>query len=235
MHRSTILFIIATLIGSIGSIGCVPSQNASKSKASFKEQELDACLAFVIDQSGSFEGIWKEGGYELFLKISDRFFKESMGQETRIVIAQLSGAADVVLFEGRPSDLKRRFSSPEEMAAFLKANSDPTRSPVFEATKRVTDYLNEMPGINEKTKLLTVIISDMADSEFDLAIRQATGNRMLESLSTYQKRGGALALYCVDPAETPRWRKILTEAGFAPGQFVIENALVESPQLPSFY
>ena len=57
---------------------------------------------------------------------------------------------------------------------------------------------------------------------------------MIKALKTYQAAGGGLALYYVATDETARWQKILDEAGFTPGQYVIENELIQSPQLPSF-
>ena len=57
-------------------LGCVRTDSL-REPVPFEQQDLDACLAYVIDQSGSFENIWEQGGYELFLRISEKFFIES--------------------------------------------------------------------------------------------------------------------------------------------------------------
>lgn len=216
--------------------GCVRTDSL-RQPVPFEQEDLDACLAYVIDQSGSFENIWEQGGYELFLRISEKFFIESVGSETKIVIAQLSGssAESVVLFEGRPGDLKSRFQSPEELRDFIRENADPTGSSVYEAARKVTDYLTAMPDVTEKTRLMTVFFSDMMDSQHNQQERSLEGRRMLASLQSYRELGGTLAMYHVDPDETARWRRICDEAGFKKGQYVIESELVQNPLLPTFH
>ena len=91
-----------------------------------------------------------------------------------------------------------------------------------------------MPGITERTRLLTVVLSDMIDSETDAAARQEAGRAMVESLKAYHAQGGALALYYVADEYAARWRTILGLAGFEPGEYVIASDLVARPQLPSF-
>ncbi|MEO8165590.1 MAG: hypothetical protein ABI619_09355 [Betaproteobacteria bacterium] len=196
--------------------------------------ELDACLAICVDMSGSFSDSWDRRAYQMFLELSDRFFTGSVGGNNRIVIAQLSGSEQVVLFEGQPSDLRSRLKTPEELNQFLKEQSDPSKSPVYSATKRMADYVNAIPTLTERTRLLTVILSDMQDSESDRQARSVTGHQMLESLKTYQQRGGSIALYFVAETETARWARILSMAGFQPGHDVIENQVTSSPRLPTF-
>jgi len=215
-------------------VGCIEAPPIDQTPL-FDVTELDACLAIVVDMSGSFGNSLDERAFPLFLELSERFFTEGSGGENRIIIAQLSGATQVVLFEGRPEELRSRFKSPDELSRFLKEQSDPARSPVFAATTRVTDYVLAMPGMTERTRLLTVILSDMQDSETDRQLRSASGWKMLESLKKYQKRGGSLALYFVAERETARWNRILLMAEFAPGAFVIENNVTASPRLPSFH
>lgn len=213
--------------------GCVPVSHI-ETASPFDRKELDACLAFVIDQSGSFDQLWSESGHDLFVNVSGRFFDETVGTETRLVIAQLSAADNVVLFEGTPGDLRQRFRTPEELAQFLQESSDSSASNVYRAVQRVTDYLTAMPDVGENTRLMTVVISDLLDSESSSAARSKAGSEMIRSLSRYQEQGGTLALYCVAPKEMSRWRQVLDLSGFSKEEFVIESTLVQSPALPSF-
>ncbi|MEO1616656.1 MAG: hypothetical protein AAFV88_12440 [Planctomycetota bacterium] len=227
--------VLTMILLACSSSGCVRTDAVSKPPP-FEPQELDACLAYVIDQSPSFESTWEEGGFQLFLKISDQFFLDSVGEDAKLVIAQLSGAGTdkVVLLEGRPSDIQRRFQSPEDLQEFIRSKAQFGGSNVYESTRAVTDYLMAMPDVSEKTRMMTVIFSDMVDTEFNEARRIRAGRKMVDSLTDYRELGGSLGVYFADPSETQRWRKICDEAGFEKGRFVIESTLVENHLLPSF-
>lgn len=213
--------------------GCVPSTDDHR-VAHFESHELDSCLAIVVDLSGSFSANWDDRAYQLFVSLMDQFFSEGTGGEARIVIGQLSGSDEVVLFEGRPADLQAKFASPAALNDFLEEHSNPGGSPVYAATDRALDYVLSMPGVTGETRLLTVVLSDMADSEPDAAARRQSGHQMLATLKRYRERGGGLALYFVSPEEMPRWNRILDMAQFEPGSYVIESTLVAEPQLPQF-
>ncbi|QDV42539.1 hypothetical protein Enr13x_23870 [Stieleria neptunia] len=223
----------AALLSCIAFSGCVKKQE-TVDRPVFEPYEIDSCLAISIDLSGSFANDFGERAYPLVLDLMDTFTDQSMGAECKIVLSQMSGHDQVVLFEGSPAELRHEFGSPEQMATFLRDHSKPDRSPIYVATRKTVDYVNLMNGISEKTRVLTVILSDMRDSESDQSKRSQEGFRMLASLETYRERGGSLALYFVEQEEVPRWKEILGRAGFAEGQFVISNSLESNPQLPRF-
>lgn len=213
--------------------GCVKSQPSNREPV-FEVEVLDACLAIVVDMSGSYREYWNTRAYRVFVELMNRFFTDEMGGDTRVVIGQLSGEEQVVLFEGRPRDLQARFSSAEELGAFLKKESKPQSSRVYHATAEIADYMSSHPGVGEETRLLTVILSDGVDTNRGAFIREQELADMNEALERYQERGGALALYFVAQAQTSFWKRTLQDAGFEPGTYVVEGELVESPQLPSF-
>lgn len=213
--------------------GCVKAPSGAE-LTPFEARSLDACLTIVVDLSGSFSAHWEDKAFELFRKLMDQFFTEGTGGESRVVLAQLSGADDVVLFEGSPADLRARFGTPEELSAFLRDHSDPYGSQVYHATEKAIGYVCKMPGVTPQTRLMTVVLSDMVDSGFDSSSRSQAGTRMVQALTAYRELGGGLALYYVAKEETGRWLQILQRAGFQPGAFVIENTLVANPQLPRF-
>ncbi len=213
--------------------GCIKSQELEQA-APFEEEGLDAVLCITIDQSGSFTEFFRDRAHTVFLEIANRFFTSGMGGRTRLVIGQLSGNDNVMLFEGSPGDFRKRFSSPEEFSAYLESQSDPNSSQVYVATKRTVDHVLAMSGITNETKVLTVILSDMVDSESNTAVSQHKQDEMLLSLANYQRSGGALALYYVHHDLMPQWHGLLRKAGFQPGYYIIENNLSASPQLPSF-
>ena len=182
--------------------------------------------------SGSFANSWDGRAHSLLMRLLDELFAAGMGNESRVVIGQLSGSGQVVLFEGTPTELRQKFKSPEDLMEFLRANADPTGSKVFESTQSIIDYAGAINGVNEQTKLVVAVLSDLVDSEKDTDVRAKAEEQMIESLTRHRKRNGGLALYYVSPDQASTWRQIMADAGFEPGQFVIETELSESPQLP---
>lgn len=214
-------------------VGCIKSQRGND-REPFSADPLESCLALVIDMSGSFEAELSTKAYPLLMELCENFFTAGAGTESRIVICQLSGTDKAVLFEGRPDELRSAFDSPEALATFLRSKSDPGSSQVYQATGKAVSYVTSMPRVSSETRLMTVILSDMIDSEARDPERSKHGNRMLASLKRYRELGGGLALYYVDEDEASRWSRILNTAGFEPASYVIESTLVARPQLPSF-
>lgn len=221
------------LLLSFSALGCIESRHEID-RDPFSVAPLESCLTVVIDMSGSFEAELSTKAYPLLMELCGSFFTSGSGTDSRIVICQLSGTEKAVLFEGRPSELRSSFNSPDELADFLRAKSDPRRSQVYKATGKAISYVNNMPRVSDETRLMTVILSDMIDSESRDPERTKHGNRMLASLRRYQELGGGLALYYVDEDEASRWSRILDKAGFEPGSYVIQSTLVARPQLPRF-
>jgi hypothetical protein len=220
------LLVLVVLTG-----GCVDSQPHHLAKP-FERRELDACLTIVVDMSGSFATNWDDRAYKLFLELMDQFFTEGIGVESRVVIGQLSGNENAVLFDGRPEELRSQFRSADELNAYLQKHSDPGSSPVFQATDRSVSYVTAMQGITPNTRLMTVVLSDMIDTACTVDERRETGNDMLKTLKKYRKMGGGLALYFVAPHEMKRWQQIINMAGFEPGTYVVESSLIARPELP---
>lgn len=213
--------------------GCIQTEATNHLKP-FEAEQLESCLAIVVDMSGSFDHEWEERAHPLLLDLMDQFFIEALGGESRVVLCQMSGNEDVVLFEGSPSDLRQQFPTPTALADFLTQKSDPGGSPIYRTTDRAISYVASMPAVGEKTRLMTVILSDLEETAAYGQPRTDAGLKMLTTLRRYQRMGGGLALYFVSEAEQPRWQKILAAAGFEPGSYVIENHLVAKPRLPQF-
>ena len=212
------------------SIGCIERPTSRKAKP-FEVVELESCLCLLIDMSGSFGTSWEDRAHKLFLQLLDAIFADA-GAESRVVIGQLSGNDQVVLFEGQPNELRRKFKSPEDLNSFLLKHADPSASKVYESTRKMVDYAAALNGVTDETRMVTVVLSDMADNTQDEKAREKAKDQVLKSLEEYHERGGGLALYFVSPDQAKNWNQMLTEAGFGAGEFVIETSLSESPRLP---
>lgn len=214
--------------------GCIRKTH-SVHRPAFETKSLEACLVIAVDLSGSFAHDFGERAYPMVLGLMESFTDQSMGGDCKIVLSQMSGHDQIILFEGSPDELRHRFRSPEAMGDFLRQHSDPKHSPVYVATRATIDYVNAMPDVTDQTRTVTVLLSDMVDSEIDQPTKSREGYRMLAALTRYRESGGNLALYYVAQDEVWRWNEIIARAGFEPGQYAINNALNSNPELPSFY
>lgn len=214
--------------------GCVKSVDQSQS-APFEKKEYDAILSIVIDQSSSFDAEWTARAYTFFLKLMDQYFRETSGSNVKVILSQMSGSDKVVVFDGTPNELRAKFKSPDDLHVYLRDFADPSGTRVYYSVKKTVDYMKSRQGITDETKMLAVVLSDLRDTERDLEVRNRIGNSMIESLSAYREKNGAVALYYADPERNALWEMIFSKAGFEPGFYVIENTLTENPQLPSLY
>ena len=230
------VFTLTVLIICFTLNGCIQKPPQTSEFTPFEPVELDAVLAIVVDLSGSFHNDWQRDGraYKLFLDLINQYFTEGMGLESKVVIGQISNSDSFVLFDGTPRELTQRFRSPESLNQFLQESADPQGSKVYRSTQQMLDYLSGLSSVTKNTRVLTVVLSDMQDSESNSEQKRRAGNEMFASLKTYSKTGGGIAFYFVAEAEKSRWRQLLEQADFAPGSYVIEGQLTESPQLPSF-
>jgi hypothetical protein len=216
--------------------GCIKKPIDTGEHTHFETVETDACLAIVVDLSGSFHNDWQQDGraHRLFMDLITQFFNEGLGQESRVVLGQISHSDDFVLFEGTPNELTRRFRTPESLNDFLQQHADPQSSKVYRSTRGMLDHLAGMNGTTSNTRRLVVVLSDMHDSESSLEEWRKAGNEMFLALQSYADSGGGLALYFVAEDQKQLWSDLLEQAGFSQGSYVIEGQLSESPQLPSF-
>lgn len=219
------------LLACFALVGCVQRQAVRKLKP-FEVVELESCLAITIDMSGSFSTSWEGRAHQLFMQLLDAHFSAGAGAEARVVIGQISGADEVVLFEGQPRELRQKFKTPESLNDFLLEHAETSSSRVYESTRKMVDYVGSINGVTDETRLITVVLSDMADNTQDPDERESLQLQLVESLKQYQQRGGGLALYYVARDQAGHWNQILRDSGFGAGEFVIETVLSESPQLP---
>ena len=216
-------------------IGCIEKQDA-RNFTPFETEELDACLAVTIDLSGSFSRDWQADGkaHRLFTNLIGQFFNDGMGTDSRLIIGQISGNGDMLLFDGTATEFMRKFDSPEAFNQFLASNSDPAGSKVYESFSQVLRYVNSIPEAGPSTRMMLVSLSDLLDNDASFNDWDDVSDALGTPLSEFASRGGGIAMYFVNRNEKPKWRSFLQSAGFKPGTFTIETGLVETPQLPSF-
>jgi hypothetical protein len=190
-------------------------------------------LAIVLDTSGSFAQTMFEGdraGYRFFLRASDQFFRDRMGENDRILITQLSAEDRTLLWEGPPLSLRRRFGNSASLRQFLEEKSNPGGSRAYAAVADTLDYLYELPGVSEgKTKVCVLVLSDMLDNS---PTQETDRRQMADSLSRLAQADASIGFYWVDQMCLSDCRQCVADAGIT--DCVIECDVVDEPRLPSF-
>ena len=195
-------------------------------------ESKDCMVTILLDLSGSFEHLMTDQGkaYHFSIDVADRCFRDSIGSNNQLVIAQISGNDRTLLWQGTPTQLRRDFSSPQQFNSFLKSRSIPSASLVFDSIAKTLDYVSSDPDVaSGHARSAVLVLSDM----------QETGptpgeslRRMKESLARYGQRGGAFGAYFVDQNLIAAWRNELSKSGIR--HSCVEGDFTGNPQLPSF-
>lgn len=211
--------------------GCQKRSAGSAAPPPFRDDKVEYVLTFVLDLSKKYSQHMGEDArsYNFFQKVSEKFFRQRMGEDDRILISQMSGRERALIWEGKPTSMRRHFPTSLAFNQFLERKSDPSGARVYAALADTFEYLAKRHDVDTETMMLTVILSDMIDisdgnTEEDRA-------RMIDSLRNYRVAGGQLVLYWVDPSKVDEWDEILDEAGFPPR---IWMDFVEDPEIPEF-
>jgi hypothetical protein len=198
----------------------------------FGDDDCRYILTVVIDMSGSFAGRMAEGGeaYAFLRAILDRYAREKVGSGDRLVIAQVSGSDNFLLWEGKPLDLRREFGSADQFRDFLISKADASSSQVYEGMVKVLKYVLANPGVAKgRVKSVMFFLSDMDDTEPNKAAR---GQEIRALLKEYGSCGGSLGLYYVDTWRVGPWEKELLKAGIEHHR--VQAEIVGKPDLPEF-
>jgi hypothetical protein len=219
------------LVLSLSVTGCEQYVEVETSPIGVVEREY--VLAFVLDTSGSFYPRMfggNEVAYKFFLRASDQFFMNRIGEGKldRILISQLSADNRTLLWEGPPLSLRRKFGSSATLQRFIEEKSNPGGSRAYAALADTLDYLYELPGVKEgKTQVCVLVLSDFLDNS---PTQQEDQQRMTESLERFAKTKNCIGMYWVDQLCVNDCRRWLAEAGIKDS--VVEGDIVDDPTLP---
>lgn len=223
--RSILLVATAVLLP-----GC-EQRSTNQASEPFEYDEYDYVLAVVLDLSGSFEPYMQADNpyaYRFFARLADKFFRQRMGYNDRILLTQLSTGDRPLLWEGPPDALRRRFPDADAFAQFLQTKARPGGSHAYAAVADTLSYLTTRPGINKNTTVLTVVLSDLMDNDPDA---DEAKRRLLDSLRSYSDRGGHIGLYWVDQTAVDEWSRLLVDTGLPPRVWI---DIIDDPELPDF-
>jgi hypothetical protein len=191
-------------------------------------REYERVVVVGIDLSGSFLPLMADQGkaWEFLQKVLAIYLRGNGSQ--KLILVQLSGNRNALLWDGTPAQLRKDFPDPESFRKHLQSKADVNASRLFDGISEALEYLATLPGVTAKTKLALLVMSDMEDNFSAPGSEQ----RLIAGLREFGKRGGAVGLYFVNHQYVPRWRAALQTAGVR--HHVVESQIVASPTLPSF-
>lgn len=229
---------LKSAVGFTGAVvtGCTKSpekpvtHQALKPEQVFAKDETEYHVGIVVDLSGSFEKLMATDGeaWQFALMLFDQVFKDRVGGD-RIVISTITGDKNVIRFDGTPLELRRRFQTPEEFAAFLKSKPIPGNSPICHTIANTVEYMMGSTT-NRKAKFALFALSDMHDDGND----EKAELRMNFQLMKLAAAGGAIGVYYIGGEEVLRnWNQRLPQYGFRDGHWKTSIIGVRPP-LPRF-
>jgi hypothetical protein len=219
------------IVGLIAVCGCTPRSPSALEEGFVLHQPRGYVLTVLLDLSGSFSDRMVDDGkaWEFLLTVIDEYFKNRVGENDEIIVAQISGnRGRALLWKGTPSQLRSDFSSPEAFGEFIRSKADPNQSNVYDNIAQSVEYLSSDQDVSSgKAKSAVLILSDLLDNDPN---RDATWQRLQKSLAHYGSQGGVVGCYFVDQQLVPEWNDLLARTGIR--TFVVEPDIAGNPQLP---
>lgn len=226
------LFALLALAIAAFSGGCTRHTEKDEPQVSLGREDAEYLIVIALDLSGSFaDKMTRDGkGYEFTMRVNDNYFRNSIGTNNRIIIAQLSAAnTRALLWDGTPVQMRQQFSTVADFHDFLLKKSHPGGSRLYDGIVDAFDYVLTDPSVaGGKTKCAMFVLSDFDDNQSGPKAEE----RLAQSLKDFAKTNGVVGFYFLDHFRVPTWRQHLREAGIK--QWVCESEIVAYPPLPSF-
>jgi hypothetical protein len=222
---------MAAMLAATLTVGCTKLDPSEQTV--FDRPETEQIIVIAMDLSGSFADLMTKDGlaYRFVLATVDRYLRENSGGDGRLVIAQLSATGNPLLWEGKPSDLRRHFGSADSFREFLLSKSDPRGSRINEGVANALDYtINHASVRSNGAKPALFVLSDMMDNDPAGADHM---KRVNELLGDFADVGGVIGLYYVNQSMLIDWRTRIESSGVRDSR--IECGIVSNPDLPVFF
>lgn len=213
--------------------GCSPRRElaATAHPVSLSKAEDGQIMLIALDLSPSFrDRIAGNGeGYLFATRVVDRYFRDRIGTQDKLVIAQLSGTERSLLWEGTPLTLRKKFPTADSFRDFLLKKADPNGSQVTKGLRHALQYVLSDPQVaSGKAKASVFVLSDMIDSAKD----EREEGYLNHELSQLGWHGAALGIYYADQQEVVRWRHRLRFLGVK--NFCVVGDIMGEPAVPEF-
>jgi hypothetical protein len=227
MNRSLLVVICLALAA-----GC--QKRVERAGEVFQSDDGEYVLTIVLDMSSSFREKMAEDGqaWSFVCQVIDKYFRDRIGHDDKLIVAQLSASDRALLWYGTPLQLRQEFSSGVQFREWLASKADPSGSHVYGGIVQAVEYALADPIVaSGKGKSAVFILSDMVDNS---AGGSESHGQAVSALVEFAKRGGVIGLYYVDVRLCSPWNQALRDAGVPVSQLHVEADIVGRPVLPSF-
>jgi hypothetical protein len=222
-----VLLTVALVLG-----GCTKHDDKDNQQIALGREDAEYMVLIAVDMSGSFADLMtRDGkGYEFTMRVADRYFRNSIGSNNRLIIAQLSATDRALLWDGTPVQLRQDFPSANEFRQFLLKKSHPAGSRIYDGIADAFDYVLSDPSVaSGKTRTAVFVLSDFDDN---FPNPEKSEKRVADSLKAFAKTNGVVGFYFLEHPRVPMWRDHLRKSGIK--QWVCDSEIVAYPPLPSF-
>ena len=124
--------------------GCTKStEQDNAAQVTLGGDDAELIVVIALDLSGSFADLMTRDGkaYEFTMRVVDNYFRNAIGTQNRIIIAQLSAHdRQALLWDGTPIQLRQDFPSAAEFRTFLLSRSNPAGSRIHDGVADALDY-----------------------------------------------------------------------------------------------
>lgn len=220
----------ATLVGALFCASGCHERDTTKA-ASLQPDSSEYVLLVAIDMSGSFREFMAEGGraYTFLLTALDEYHQQGLGSDFQVIVTQLSGNDEPLLWQGTPRQLRRDFPDPESFRDFLIAHADSGSSRINDGIAESIDYVLHTHSVARgNAKTVALILSDMEDNHSD---DEASERRLMDALTTYAGRGG-IGFYFCSQKRMAGIRRKMEQAGY--DMYILESDIYGRPPIPNF-
>jgi hypothetical protein len=223
------MLVLASLLACLS--GC---QNRTESEAVFQPDDGEYVLTIVLDLSSSFSELMAEDGkaWSFVCQVIDKYFRDRIGQNDKLIVAQLSASDRALLWYGTPLQLRQEFASGSAFRDWLVSKADPSGSRVYDGIVQAVGYTLADPIVSSgKGKSAVFILSDMVDNGSGAVEGR---EKAIRALAEVGKSGGVVGLYYVDVRHCSLWNQLLRDAGIPASNLHVEADIVGHPVLPYF-
>ena len=213
--------------------GC--QKRLARPESAFGADDGEFVLTIAIDMSSSFQPMMADDGraWAFVCQVVDKYFRDRIGRNDKLILAQLSASDKAVLWRGTPLQLRQEFASGAAFRDWLVSRADPNGSFLYEGILQAAEYTLADPIVaSGRGKSAVFVLSDMADNSENSGKKR---QQAVDALAEVGKNRGIVGLYFVDVRLCPTWQRLLRDAGLDATQAHVEAEVVGQPLLPSFH
>ena len=203
-------------------VGCGSSEPVSPTGQSGTMKHVtghnEHLLCIVVDASDSFSSMMQgdDSAFDFILRVIQAYSQEYHGEEGRLVIAQIGRSNQgrpALIWEGKPSHLRRAFRTVAEFKEFVlkKSGDGVVMTPLYESLAETLEYVLGHGTVQAGSGVDVVVVSDFVDTTDQNGQQR---QRLIASLAQLHDRGAACGVYYADVAAAATVRELLRQSGY---------------------